>query len=520
MLEYSNLLLDNVRNHPDRLAVVSRHRMLTYPELNQESNWVANALRKKGIGKGDRLALLGRNSVEWVVIWQACQKLGVVVVPLHSRLTTEEFVYVLTVAQCSALIYGKSFSEAAAEMIANVHTLRLVTCYQEGSSCGADVWQSAFGGLDDSEAKISLSSNDPALILFTSGTTCRAKGVIRTQEMIVLHAITLALENDNTQLPTVMMTLAPLYHSGGLLCLLKMSLLGGTLLVNDRFEPSEILDLIEQYHVTQLMLLPPITYERLYACKDWSQRDLSSVNEVCISAGRCTCEFAFHIFEMFPNCHLRPSWGATETCSVTGAHLTREALEADPGLINCVGSVNAMTEIRIVNEQGQDVPEGMVGEALVRSPMVFSGYLGGTNSPEAIFLDGGWFRTGDLMRMDPKTRYYYFMDRRKDMIKTGGENVYAPEIERVIQEHPAVSDCAVIGVPDPRFDEGIAVAVVLYPGSKLTGEELTEFCKARLPSFKKPRYLAILDKLPVNSVGKVQKNRLRERAEALFHPIF
>ena len=381
------------------------------------------------------------------------------------------------------------------------------------------MWEEIFGSLDDREAKIPVASNDPALILFTSGTTSLPKGVVRTQEMVVLHGLTLAMDAPGEEEP-VMLTTAPMHHSGGLLCLLKMSVLGGTLVIHERFEPEVLLDLMAERRVTQVMMLPPIVYERLYTGGAWKTLDLSAVREVCVSAGRCTNELAEHIFEMFPNCWLRPSWGSTETCSVTGMRLTRAALEKDPGLVNCVGRVNVMTEVRVVDETGQDVPEGTVGQALVRSPMVFSGYLGTGRCKENPFLKGGWFQTGDLLRMDPESRCFYFMDRQKDMIKTGGENVYAPEVERVIMEYPAVQDCAVVGIPDARFDEGVAAAVVLKPGCTLDLEDLVEFCRKRLPSFKKPRYIGILPELPVNSIGKVQKNLLRKQAGTLFRPVF
>ncbi len=520
MLQCGIFLRAQARSHPDRAAVVSRERTLTYRELEQESARLANALSRRGITKGARIAVLMKNGVEWALLWYACQKLGAVMAPLHSRLKHDELVRAVSLAGAAALVYGPEFSEAAAAICGACWSVKRTICVGGEGIPSSERWEQLFLRKDDRAVQAPLEGTDPALLLFTSGTTGASKGVLRTQEMVALHGVTLALAAGRSDRPPVMLTTAPLYHTGGLLCLFKMGVMGGTLVLPDRFDPAELPEQIARHRVTQLMLLPPVVYEWLYDGGHWRGCDLSSVEEVCVSAGKCTYEYAMHIFEMFPNCCLRPSWGATETCSVTGMALRREELEADPELIRSVGYVNAMNEVRIVDEQGKEVPEGEIGEAQVRSPMVFSGYLAHTGGGENVFAPGGWFRTGDLMRMDPGTRCYYFMDRKKDMIKTGGENVYAPDVERVIQQHPAVADCAVVAVPDPRYEEGVGAAIVLRPGCTLTPEELTEFCRTHLPSFQKPRYLALLDTLPVNSVGKVQKNVLRDHAAELFRPIF
>lgn len=526
VLYLGQLLLNNVTNDPLRTAVISCTRTLTYYELNRESNCIANALTKRGIKKGDTAGIVLKNSAEWVIAWFACQKLGVVFVPLHVRLRAEELVESMRMVQCKLLFFGESLHEKAKEICKSYEDLQIKICvgapdsaYPYSSEYSLS-WEDLLREGDEREAQIKLENDSPVVVLFTSGTTGAPKGVVRTQEQVVLHGMTLAMENNHPGVRDVMLSTAPLYHIGGLQGFLKMLVLGGTYITLERIHPPEVFHMIETWQVTQLQMLPPVTYERLYRYDGWSQKDRSSVWEVCISAGKCTRDYIEHVFELFPQCHLRPSWGSTETCSVTCMQVSREAYRQNPALLKAVGRVIPLNELRIVDERGRDVKKGQSGEAVVRSPMVFKGYIGQQEEDKDIFLDNEWFRTGDIVRADPKNDCYYFLDRKKDVIKTGGENVFALEVERALQEHPAVRDCAVVGIPDPRFGEAIAAAVVTNPGFSVNGMELAEFCKKKLPSFKKPRYLALMEKLPVNNIGKIAKPVLREQAEQLFAPIF
>ncbi len=527
MLNIGQLILVNSRNHPDRMAIVSNTRSLTYQELNRESNLIANALTRRGIKKGDSAGILMKNSVEWIIAWFACQKLGVIFVPLHVRLKADELIESMQLAKCKVIFFGESFHEKAETICNSYRDLKIKVCVGAVDStypfsAGYSIsWDSLLKEGDEKEAQVELNNEDPAVLLYTSGTVGRPKGVLRTQEQVVLHGITLALRNNSSKVIDVMMSTAPLYHIGGLQGYLKMLILGGTYITLERILPEEVMYMIERWKVTQLQMLPPVTYERLYRDPCWKKTDCSSVWEVCISAGKCTTDYIDHVFEMFPKAHLRPSWGSTETCSVTCAQIEKEDYYKDTTLVNTTGTVMPLTEVRIIDSDGKDVEPGQPGEAIVKSPMVFYGYMNQQEiEEEELFVDGKWFRTGDIMMMDPKTRMYYFKDRKKDIVKTGGENVYALEVERAIQEHPQIRDCAVIGVPDERFGEGIAAAVVLQDDRELDIKEFIEFCKSKLPSFKKPRYLAILDALPVNDIGKTAKNVLRQQSDQLFFPIF
>lgn len=517
---FSDYLRENSSYRPDHAAVISEDRVLSYRQLDQDSNRLANALIRLGLGKGNRAAVLMKSSVDWCVVWYACQKLGVAVVPLHVRLPAREHVRTADLAGVTCLFYSNEYLKQAQYICENSSSLRWAVQHhpsEERAAEGVLTLDELIESGDSSPVDILLDGSETAVILFTSGTTGKSKGVLRTQNIVCSHAEVLAGSNTRGRIPETVLTPAPLYHTAGLFCIFKTAALGGTLVLVDGFDPERICAMIEKYSVTQLLLVPPVSYDRLYYSGFPQKYRLDSINLALVTAGKCTDNGIMRIFEMFPNAALRPSWGATETCSCTGANLSREELLAHPERMRTVGKVNPAVEIRLVDEQGHDVPQGVAGEALVRSSMVFSHYLGAPENREKYF-DGDWFRTEDIMKQD-EYGFYYLMDRKRDIVKTGGENVYAQEIERVIQEHPSIHDCAVVGVPDERFGEAIAAAVALKPGERLNTDDFLEFCRERLPSFKKPRYLAVLDALPTNSVGKVQKTVLRRRAKDLFSKI-
>ncbi len=521
MLSVGDLVSIGAGAWPDRVAIVNKGNVLTYRELNSASNKIANGLIRTGIKKGDHVAVLMRNSVHWMIAFYACAKIGAICIPLHVRYRAKELSEMLKVAGAMTLIYGAPYEETAKGLITLCDSLEHIICVGgESRLSGMRSWEDFMEREPDSAPDVKLTGDEPFLFFFTSGTTGKPKGVLRAQNKVVLHGIDMAIRNNSPNIVDCMMSAAPLYHIGGLQGMLKMHVIGGTYISLNGIDPQTVYEKIEAFHVTQLQMLPPVTYERLYDDGAWREHDLSSVWEVCISAGKCTTEYVEHVFEMFPNAHLRPSWGSTETCSVTCMHLYRQEIGQDPGLIAAVGRLMPFMEVKIVDEKGTEVSPGERGEALVRSPMVLDHYICEGGADRATLDADGWFATGDIMYRDPKTELFYFVDRKKDIIKSGGENIYAIEVERIIQKHPAIRECAAVGVSDNRFGEAVAVAIVLEAGESITPEELIGFCKDRLPSFKKPRYYAIMDSLPVNPNGKVQKNILREQAETLFVPIF
>lgn len=519
MYQVSYFLTRNASSFPDRLAVASCDETLTWSELNEQSTKLANALLQRGIKKGDRLAIIWENSTTWMIVFYACQKLGVAMVPLNPRLLPKELNRIMNVVESTFLFVSSKYATMAQGIIdEDIALVQLVT--EKKGDLDISLSWDEFITLGSTDAiKVDVCASDESIILFTSGTTGRSKGVVRTQGMVRDHALVLGIENRALYTEhEVMLTTSPLDHAGGLLCAMKMASLAGTMVLIDSLRPQSILQLIDKYRVTQIFMAPPLVYARLVKVPNWHIFDLTSIKDVLISAGSCQQSSVDAIYALFPKASLRVSWGSTETCSPTGAVLSRHQIEEEPSLLQSVGTLNPLVEVRLVGEAGEDVDDGSIGEAWVRSPMVCSGYLGDSRETFEAFEDG-WFKTGDLLRRDERG-YFYFVDRKKDVIKTGGENVYAQEVEQVILRHPSVLNCAVVAIPDKVYGEGIAVAMVLKPGLSIDGEELVSYSKKHLPSYKKPRYFATVDQLPVSERGKIRKDILRDQGLSLFQPLF
>jgi long-chain acyl-CoA synthetase len=258
------------------------------------------------------------------------------------------------------------------------------------------------------------------------------------------------------------------------------------------------------------MLMPPATYIRLMDIPRLKDFDTTSVLKLITAAGTLSQPTVLRILDTFPKASILYGWGLTET-GPTGTvnWITRTMAETEPEKLKSIGREFPFAEVRVVDEQGQEVPVGEVGEGIIRAPSIMEGYF---EQPAltAQAIQDGWVYTGDLIKKDEQG-FFHFADRKKDMIKSGGENVYAQEVERVILSHPAVENCAVIGVPDPKFSEAVMAVIKLRQGASATSEEIIEHCRKDLSSYKKPRRVIFVDGFPLDSVGKIQKYKLREQ---------
>jgi acyl-CoA synthetase (AMP-forming)/AMP-acid ligase II len=511
------LLAGNAEKFPNRTAAIHGDNTMTYRQLNYEADRLANSMRRIGLKKGDRAAMLMKSGIEWLLAFYACQKLGVGLALIHLRLLPEEMLRMVALTGADTLICSAEYLPQARYIAEHSGTnVRMIAQGEkENSPDGAYSFEELMRGKDCSDAQEDITGDDESIILFTSGTTSLAKGVVRTHRMMSSYASVLTAE-ESPGVDDIMLTPAPLYHATGICCVIKMLARAGTIILLDRFDCEEICLQVQKYHAAQIALVPPTSYRRLKASGFSEKYDFSSIKLAHVAAGKASQECFEDLFEMFPNAGVRLSWGSTEASNITSLILRREDIKNNRRLLASVGKVNPVSELRLVDDRGNVVEGAGKGEAFVRSPLLFSGYLNAPELTERSFSDG-WFDMEDIMYRDEEG-YYYLLDRKRDIIKTGGENVYAQEVEQDLLKNPAISECAVIGVPDKKYGEAIAAAIVLKDNCTLNGRDFIAFCRKVMPSFKKPKYWAFMTSLPKNDVGKVKKTLLRDQTD-LFKPV-
>lgn len=492
----------NARLYPHKTALVKGEARLSYQTLDRQVAALANALYDLGCREGDRVGFMFRNGPEFVVTFYAVQKLGAVGIPFGFLLQEEELLDDLKRTGCQYFLFDQTYTKLVRE---SVKQLSQPPVLVYNGAPAPEIWsfaQMLERGKADWQYAVSRAPEALALMLFTSGSTGRSKCVMHTQQNLLMF-VTLPMMSDNTFVrEDVMLYYAPLFHLAGVTYLLYMLSVGGTMVVVERFDAADILGLLEKERVTQFFLIPPTLVNRLEDVPECRQKDLSSVRYVIASGGGNTPELGRKIYALFPRAVLCNTYGHSERAANTILFLSREKFAENPELLTSVGKATQFSEFRLVDGTGRD---SSCGEAYARSPGMLAGYW----ETEPPFVDG-WFPTGDILRRDEEG-YYFFLDRKKDMIKTGGENVYAAEVENVIRLIPAVSACAVVGMPDEVYGSAVTAVVVLRPGASLTEEEVVCHCRQHLASYKKPRRVYFVESLPVSAVGKVQKALLRQR---------
>lgn len=510
-------LMRNATCYPNRKALIFQDQEFTYKQLNERVNILANNLTSQGIKKGDTVGFILYNCDQFVTLFFAIQKIGAVAVPLNYRLLADEISRDLIYAECKALIYGHEFSETVKLAKESSPTLKIsIRC---GGNSDLPAGELDLDTLSKSgsteEPAVEIEEKDWSVIMYTSGTTGIPKGVVRTHRIVRDYATMFVSENNSPKdKHEILLTHSPLFHTAGLGLLMKIMAMGGTFITIHRAEGAEILEMIDRHRATQVLLLPPVLYMRLSRVENIDKFDLSSVCEAQTSGGKNSLAYVEKMFKMFPNAQIKTSYGSTEVGASTSIVLSKEEITANPERIHSTGKVSNFSEMKLVDESGQEVPRGEIGEAIVRSTFILQEYLKQPELTKQAVKDG-WFYTNDLFRQDEEG-FYYIVDRKNDMIKTGGENVYPQEVEGVLREHPAIEDCAVIGVRDDKYGEAVAAAIVVKKGEDLTAKQVVQFCREKMPSYKKPRYIGFIKEIPLNSASKIQKSVLREHAEEIF----
>ncbi|KUI07629.1 long-chain fatty acid--CoA ligase [Mycobacterium lehmannii] len=482
---------------PDAVALIAGDRTTTFGDLHTRSSRVAQALRAAGVGFGDRVAFIEKNGIEFFEVACALSKLGAVVVPVNWRLAPPEMLHIIDDADAKVVIVGADFF-CHVEAIEDRLTALVVAVGEHPRWPEFDRWMGAYPADDPC---VATHPDDVAFVMYTSGTTGAPKGVMLTNDNYFCKATGIA-DKWRFDADSVSLAVMPMFHMAGSGWALVGLCEGARTVVLRDVDPTAILDAVAQHGVTN-MLLVPVVIQRLLETRGVETTDFSALRAIVYGASPITDDVLVRALERF-NCDLLQVYGQTETTgSIT--QLDRH----DPELLRSCGKPFGWVEVRIVDDAGRDIPTGTVGELWTRSRQNMRGYWNNPAATAATVTPDGWLKTGDAGYVDAEG-YVYLHDRVKDMIVSGGENVYPTEIENVLMTHPDVADVAVIGVPDPTWGEAVKAVVVPAAGCFPGEADLIAYARERLAGFKLPKSVSFAEDLPRTPSGKILKRALRE----------
>ncbi len=488
----------NALLYPDKQALICGERAVTYRELDSRVDRLVHALRDAGLGRGDRVAALLLNSIEYIELLFACAKAGCVLVPLNFRLSAPELAFILNDCTPRALFHDPFFGAAVDAVRSQVPSLELLV---ETPAAGGGPYDALLGDARrESGLDAAVGGDDDLLIMYTAGTTGRAKGVVLTHHNCFFQTVN-GWAYGNSPVAVTLVVL-PLFHVGGLNgSVTPMIHIGATTILVPKFDPAEVLEIVEKHKVHGIMAVPTV-YQMLLEHPDFATRDLASL-AVLISGGAPLPHAliaAYHArgFEM------RQGYGLTEASpGVSG--MGPGDCERRPG---SVGKPCLYTDVRVVDDDGRPLPAGQTGEIVVRGPNVMKGYWNLPEETAATIVDG-WLRTGDLGTFDDE-HYLFIVGRKKEMIISGGENVYPAEIEQALTSHPDVAMAAVVGKADDKWGEVPVAFVMPQPGRTPTAEALHDYLEPLLARYKQPREIHVRAMLPISAAGKILKRELQD----------
>ncbi|SES25135.1 o-succinylbenzoate--CoA ligase [Psychrobacillus sp. OK032] len=475
---------------PERIALIDEHRKLNYKEMSEIVNHFASVLQTTySVNKGDRVGLLSKNSMEYIIALFALAKLNAIVVPLNIRLSIDELEFQLKDSGLQTLIVDRYHCSKGKELLQQTHFPYLLT------------FDSLFQAETESLIHTEIDPTAPYIICYTSGTTGRPKGAVLTQENMFWNAVNNTLSLDITSKDKII-TLLPLFHIGGIgLFTLPVLLAGGTVVVPDRFEPEQALKNIEKFAVTIVMGVPTI-HDALRKSPYFETMNLSSVRFFYNGGAPCPEELIRWYLQK--GIQFGQGYGLTET-SPTVFLLSEDDFQCK---VSSIGKPVMFTEILVVDDEGREVVRGEIGELLVKGPNVMKEYW---NLPDETdkSIQNGWFSTGDMVRQDDDG-FVYIAGRKKEMIISGGENIYPLEVEKVIYDLPEVEEVAVIGVSHDKWGETPIAFVSIKDEVVLTEDDLKQHCARKLARYKVPSVFKLVSALPKNATGKVDKVALKK----------
>ena len=499
-MDLSDLIDRNAAFAPDKAAIRFAGAELSYAALARRIAETARALKSQlGVSRGDRLAILAANHPDYLVLLYACARLGAMLVPVNWRLAVPEQIYILRDADVKALIVEQAFAAVIEPLATALPAVRVVGL--DFTPAGGTPLSANLQGASGDGRSENVDTTSPLLIVYTSGTTGHPKGAVLRQEALVCNAVMSQHMHDMTAQDHVL-TVLPLFHVGGLNIQTTPALqLGATVTLHARFTPEATLDAIGHDRPT-LTVLVPATIQAMIEHPRWATTRLDSLRAVTTGS----TQVPQRLVDAFTDrgTPVLQVYGSTETCPV--AVYTR--LSGDWRRPGSTGLPGLACEARVVDDGGREMTPGTAGEVIVRGPNVLSGYWGNAQATAEALRDG-WYYSGDIGVRDADG-HFFIHDRKKNLIISGGENIYPAEVERVLGQHPAVADAAVIGRADDKWQEVPIAYIVPRPDAVPDPAEIERFCLGQLARYKVPREYVFVDGLPRNAMGKVQHFRLKE----------
>jgi acyl-CoA synthetase (AMP-forming)/AMP-acid ligase II len=497
---------------PEKVALVMGERRLTWAELDCRVNRVAAALVATGLRPGDRVAILLANCPEYLELYFGLARAGMIAVPINYRLTAREMAQILGHAEPALFITSSTYAQVSEDALSLITPLRHRWLIGKASMANAVDYEAVLSGVRDHPQPTVGVDADTFAIFFTSGTTGLPKGAMVSHRNLIANGFNQFVA-DGSRRQDINLIGTPIYHMGAVFMGITYMMLGCTQVILEQFEAASWLAAVESERVSVALLVPTminavVNHDAL------ESRDLSSLRLLFYGGGPMPPAVLTKALTRLP-CGYTQGYGLTETLEATFLVSDDHVLNGTPlqkQRLASAGREAIDAEVQIVDDHGHDVPPGQVGEILVKSRSVISGYWRQPAETQAAIRDG-WFFTGDLGYLDEE-RYLFLVDRKKDMVVSGGVNIYTKEIEAVLFEHPAVLEAAVIGLPDEQWGEAVTAAVVLRPGMQATEVELIAHCRSHLASYKKPRHVVFVGELPKNPSGKVLKRNLRPQLTA------